>query len=169
MRALGRTDGDDLADEKAMVMKKSIVVLALVVWLAPVVAMAQDAPADDVQAHRVAVVALDDSARAGSLIQTVSGLLDRAKFDVVVGDRLQRALAERLVAAPRGAVAAKFAGMANVIADGVEQFFYKGNQAAIDKLSPVFDMGLADLEVLARRPDFAAQIYQAGPGDDPGV
>ncbi len=144
-----------------MMMKRIMLVVAWVVCLSPAVARAQAAK-KEATTHRVAVVALDDGARSGSLMQTVSGLLDRAQFDVVMGERLRRVLAQRQVAKPRAAVAAKFAGMANVIADGVEQFFYKGNQAAIDKLSPVFDMGMADLEVLARRPDFAAQIYQAG-------
>lgn len=147
--------------EKATTMKKLMVWVVGLMWMLPAVGWAQ-APAEEDGAHRVAVVALDDSARSGSLMQTVSGLLDGAKYDVIIGDRLERALAERQVARPKPAVAAKFSGLANLIADGVELFFYKGNEAAIDKLSPVFDMGLANLEVLARRPDFADQIFQAG-------
>ncbi|QDG49864.1 hypothetical protein FIV42_03645 [Persicimonas caeni] len=138
-------------------------ILVAVAGLVPaVVVAAPPVAADDEVQHRVAVVALDEGAHSGGVMQTVSGLLDGARFDVMMGDRLEAVLDERKVAVPRAAVASKFSGLANVIADGVEQFFYKGNEAAIAKLSPVFDMGMANPEVLARRPDFADQIYQAG-------
>lgn len=140
----------------------TLMLVALVVLVPTVSLGAPPAVVGEEREHRVAVVALDDEARSGGVMQTVSGLLDGAKFDVMIGDRLEVALAERQVPAPRASVASKFSGLVNVIADGVEQFFYKGNEAAIAKLSPVFDMGMANLDVLARRPDFADQIFQAG-------
>lgn len=143
-------------------MKTWILVLVTLSWFLPTVAVAAPPSGEEERRYRVAVVALDDGARAGGLMQTVSGLLDGAKFDVLVGERLEALLDERKASAPRAEVATKFSDLPNIIADGVELFFYKGNEAAIAKLSPVFDMGMANLEVLARRPDFADQVYQAG-------
>ena len=49
-----------------------------------------------------------------------------------------------------------------VIAAGVESFFYRSNESAIEIISPMFDLGIAHPEVLSRRPDFADQIFSAG-------
>ncbi|MFB6352172.1 MAG: hypothetical protein ABEN55_01165 [Bradymonadaceae bacterium] len=93
-------------------------------------------------------MALDNGTDSGALMHTVSNLLDR------VEQRRAEPVSER--------VAAKFSGIANVIGEGVRSFFYKGNETVVEKLTPVFDLGMGHPEVLARRPDFADQIFQTG-------
>jgi hypothetical protein len=135
--------------------------MAFLVCLGSASASAEQPSAEEAEVP-VGVIPLDDSARAGSLMQTVGGLLDEARFDVYIGDRLERSLAKRRVAPPDSRVSAKFAGLSATIASGVEHFFYKGNQSAIDALSPAFDLGMSHLDVLTRRPDYAAQVFEAG-------
>jgi len=113
-------------------------------------------------ARQVAMVALDDGTDSGALMHTVSNLLDRAEYDVVAGQRLAGALDARRADPVSERVAAKFRGIANVIGEGVRSFFYKGNETVVEKLTPVFDLGMGHPEVLVRRPDFADQIFQAG-------
>ena len=112
--------------------------------------------------RRVAVVALDDGTDSGALMHTVSNLLDGAAYDVVAGERLADLLEERQAEPIPERIAAKFTGISNVIGEGVRSFFYKGNETVVDKLTPILDLGMGHPEVLARRPDFADQMFQAG-------
>ncbi len=116
----------------------------------------------DEPAPRVAVVALDDTTEVGALTKSTSALLDAEKYDVVAGERLERQLDEHRAPEISDELASKFAGLANTVGDGVKSFFYKGNETAVERLSPIFDLGMGHPEVLARRPDFAEQIFQAG-------
>lgn len=109
----------------------------------------------------VGVVVLDEGGDRG--IETeVADNLERASFEVIVGPELVARLDRARVPDPDSAVSGQFSGMTTAIASGVERFFYKGNEAAIDAISPVFDLGMAHPEVLARRPDYADQIFSAG-------
>lgn len=149
-----------------------VLVATLVLFVAAPAAAQEAAPAAeapltgggeaDAEAYRVAVVPLDQGAKSGALMERVHGLLDTAKFDVWAGQRLAEKVAKRQVPVPSRETAAKFSGLGTVIADGVESFFYKGHETAIERLTPVLDLGMNNLEVVARRPDFADQIYQAG-------
>lgn len=112
--------------------------------------------------RRVAVVSFDEGTQAGALIESVSELLDRAKYEVIAGSELRRRLGERQAGEVSDEVASKFAGISNRIGDGVKSFFYKGNETAVEELTPIFDLGMGHPEVLVRRPDFAEQIFQAG-------
>lgn len=110
----------------------------------------------------VGLVALDDSARSGSLANSVSELVGRSDCDVVAGVELRKRLEERQSPAPASKTASKFSGIGSTVSAGVKDFFYKGNDAAVAKLKPVFEMGVENLTVLARRPDYADQVYHAG-------
>lgn len=117
-------------------------------------------PAAD--SRRVAVVALGEGTQSGALMKSASGLLDRARYDVVAGDRLAKILGEYQADPVSEKISKRFAGISNVIGEGVKSFFYKGNETTVEKLSPIFDLGMNHPEVLVRRPDFADQIFQAG-------
>ena len=112
--------------------------------------------------RRVAVVALGEGARSGSVIDTLLELLDTGGFEVMTEERLRHALARASVPKTPPEVAKQFVGMTGRIANGIEKFFYKGNQSALEILTPVVNLGMAHLEVLARRPDFASQVFEAG-------
>jgi len=112
--------------------------------------------------REIAVLSFDEGTEAGALMETVSEELDRAQYDVVAGDALDERLRERQHREVPKEVAADFAGIADEIGDGVKSFFYKGNETAVEELTPIFDLGMGHPEVLVRRPDFAEQIFQAG-------
>lgn len=103
---------------------------------------------------------LDDS--PPSVADEVAKNLAAAGLEVYSGEELATRIAPRQMPPPDPELAAKFSGISTVIASGVERFFYKGNEAAIETLSPIFDLGISHPELLARRPDFADQIYAAG-------
>jgi hypothetical protein len=110
----------------------------------------------------VAVVALGEGAKSGSVIQTLLSLLDADGFEVIGEERLRRTMAPSIVPKTPPEIAGQFVGMTTRIGRGIEKFFYKGNRAALELLTPVFNLGMAHPEVLARRPDFARQIFEAG-------
>jgi hypothetical protein len=139
-------------------------VIAVIIAMAAVPAVAQDGETNglDPADFRVAVVALDDGTKSGATTDTVSSLLDDAKFDVVAGERLESMLNDRQSRSIPSSVKSKFSGLTTAIAAGVEKFFYKGNNTAVERLAPLFDMGMSHPEVLARRPDYAQQVFEAG-------
>ena len=108
--------------------------------------------------RKVAVVALGAGASSGSVIETLLSLLDSRGFEVVSQVGVRRQMATALVRDPPRTVANQFVGLTSRIARGIEKFFYKGNQAALEILTPAFNLGMAHLDVLARRPDFASQV-----------
>jgi hypothetical protein len=116
----------------------------------------------EARSRRVAVVALGEGAKSGSVIQTLLNLLDSDGFEVVGEERLRRQMAASLVPKTPAEVSGQFVGLTTRIGNGIEKFFYKGNEAALELLTPVFNLGMANPEVLARRPDFARQIFEAG-------
>jgi hypothetical protein len=139
-------------------------VVAVIIAMAAAPAVAQDGETNGLEpeSFRVAVVALDDGTKSGATTDTVSSLLDDAKFDVVAGERLESMLNDRQSRSIPSSVKSKFSGLTTAIAAGVEKFFYKGNNTAVERLAPLFDMGMSHPEVLARRPDYAQQVFEAG-------
>ncbi len=113
-------------------------------------------------AQTFGVIALDAEARATELDAEVSVNLNNAGVGVVTGDELAQRLEEKQSAEPDDALLGRFAGLTTSIGNGVNEFFYSGNDSAIELLSPAFDLGVNNREVLARRPDYAEQIYSAG-------
>ncbi len=149
--------------------------LFAVALVTPARGFAQQAPAPDAQPdaaatsesapaakRRVAVVALGEGARSGSVMQTLLSLLDADGYEVIGEERLRRLMASRLVPRPPARVSAQFVGLTTRIGDGIEKFFYKGNDDALKILTPAFNLGMAYPEILARRPDFARQVFEAG-------
>jgi hypothetical protein len=112
--------------------------------------------------RRVAVVALGEGSKSGSVMQTLLTLLDDDGFEVLEEERLRRLTDTSLVPDTPPEISRQFVGLSTRIGEGIEKFFYKGNDAALDRLTPVFNLGMAYPEVLARRPDFARQIFEAG-------
>lgn len=147
----------------------SIVTCALALllfWGAGTAAAAESRSAEGSDASKetreIAVLSFDEGTKAGALMETVSEELNRAEYEVVAGEELTRRLEERQHTEVPEDVAAEFAGIADAIGDGVKSFFYKGNETAVEELTPIFDLGVGHPEVLVRRPDFAEQIFQAG-------
>lgn len=111
---------------------------------------------------RVGVFALDDSVRAQKLDQQVAEALGEAGLTVIHGYELQSIIESSIVPPPDSELASRFSSVSTVIGDGIKAFFYDGNTTAIERLSPVFDLGITHREVLTRRPDLADQVYEAG-------
>jgi hypothetical protein len=54
------------------------------------------------------------------------------------------------------------AGLTESISRGIRQFFYQSRRDAVETLRKAVDRGLHHLPALARRPDLADQVYEAG-------
>ena len=111
---------------------------------------------------RVGIVALDSQAKSGSLVGSVERLVARAECETVSGVELRQIVEEKQAKPIDESTAEEFSGLSSRIGDGVHRFFYKSIETAVEKLEPDFELGLSNLHVLARRPDFADQIWQAG-------
>jgi hypothetical protein len=160
----GNPDGRDAVIGPTARLFGRLAAVALFAAASPAVAATTDGDQDPGvdSSRQVAVVALDDSTEVGALMKSTSQLLDRKKYDVVAGERLASRLEEHQTESIPESLSTKFAGISNTIGDGVKSFFYKGRQTTVEKLTPIFDLGMGHPEVLARRPDFAEQIFQAG-------
>lgn len=112
--------------------------------------------------RRVAVVALGEGSKSGSVMQTLLTLLDDDGFEVLEEERLRRLIDTSVVPHTPPEISRQFVGLSTKIGEGIEKFFYKGNDSALEILTPVFNLGMAYPEVLARRPDIARQIFEAG-------
>ncbi|MFW6058305.1 MAG: hypothetical protein ACOC9W_05570, partial [Persicimonas sp.] len=110
----------------------------------------------------VAVLPIGKGSQSGPVIETLLSLLDSRGFEVLSPDTLQRRMSSSLVPKTPPDVAKQFVGLTPQIARGIERFFYKGNDAALETLTPAVNLGMAHMDVLARRPDFASQVFEAG-------
>ncbi len=110
----------------------------------------------------VAVLPIGEGSQSGPVIETLLSLLDSRGFEVLSPDTLQRRMTSSMVPRTPPEVANQFVGLTPQIARGIERFFYKGNDSALETLTPAVNLGMAHLEVLARRPDFASQVFEAG-------
>jgi hypothetical protein len=129
-------------------------------WSAP--AWAEDADSTGDERREIVVLSFDKGTEAGALMETVADELSRARYEVLAGEDLAKRLGDYQHEEVPEDVAADFAGIADSIGDGVKSFFYKGNETAVEELTPIFDLGVGHPEMLVRRPDFAEQIFQAG-------
>lgn len=109
----------------------------------------------------VAVVSLDLPVNR-SAEESVLKTLANADVNVISSEELQDRLEKAKSPAPTGEVAGKFAKMSPGVSKGIETFFYENEKKAIKILQPIFDLGMNNIEVLARRPDYADQIFQSG-------
>ncbi len=109
----------------------------------------------------VAVVSLDLPVNK-SAEQSVLKTLSNANVNVISPEELQARLEKAQSPIPTPKIAGKFARMSALISKGIEKFFYESEKKSIQKLQPVFDMGMNNIHALARRADYADQIFQAG-------
>ncbi len=114
----------------------------------------------------VAVVSLVFGAKQStsekSFKEHVARWLDGENVKFIDSSSLQSRLAARQVAPSDPEVEAKFKDIEAVVTQGTEDFYYKGNDAALEVLKPVFDRGLSHMEVTARSPEYTEQVFQAG-------
>jgi hypothetical protein len=116
----------------------------------------------DATAQTFAAVALDDKARRAQLDNEVATNLRNVGIGVVVGEELVEKLESRQSDEPDPELLGRFAGLTTSIGSGVNEYFYAGNERAVELLAPAFDLGVNNRDVLARRPDYAEQVYSAG-------
>ncbi|MBA2662187.1 MAG: hypothetical protein H0U74_07815 [Bradymonadaceae bacterium] len=114
------------------------------------------------ETRQVGVICLERAVPECELLQDISALLADQGIDVIGPGSLRARLALHQVGPPSGQVVQSFVGLGAAIAQGIERFFYKGEAEAIAQLLPLFTLGIDNLDVLARRQDYADQIFQAG-------
>lgn len=95
-------------------------------------------------------------------VEKLERWLEHEKVQVVDAAVLQSRLHARQVPLGDSKVVAEFKTIGAVVAQGTEDFYYKGNEAALEALKPVFDKGLLNMEVTARDPEYVEQVFQAG-------
>jgi len=105
---------------------------------------------------------MTDASRAASAVDTVVELLETKGFSAVQPDELRRRIEDHLVERPESDRRAQFTGLSSRIAAGIEKYFYKSNDAALEHLVPIVNLGTSNLDVVVRRPGLAQQIYDAG-------
>ncbi len=109
----------------------------------------------------VAVVSLDLPINT-SAEQSVLKALANAGVEPLSPSMLRARLDQAKSKRPTSEVAGKLAKMSSRISKGVEKFFYESEKKSIAYLQPVFDLGMNNMGALARRADYANQIFQAG-------
>jgi hypothetical protein len=119
-------------------------------------------PASSDQRRDVGLVNIDDSQHSQSVLDEVRRMHGGGQYRFSTERDLRLELRERSISSPSSRLAAQFSGLSNRIAEGVEKFFYKGNERAIEILEPEYDRGISNLQMLAFRPDYADQIFEAG-------
>lgn len=134
--------------------------LALAVC-AGVLASESVAQAQQASKLRFGVVVLDDAQGSREIARGVVRTLDSYKYEVLDPYAVRRRLEERHVPPPSDEVGARFEGFTSMISDGVKAYFYDGTKTAIKYLAPAFNTGVTNREMLAHRPDRAAQVYEA--------
>ncbi len=112
--------------------------------------------------EKVAVVTLDSSPGVEDAFQHVVGWLKNENLEVIDSATLQSRLAARQVLRANAQSTAKFEGLEAAVSKGTEDFYYKGNEAAIEALQPVFEQGLSHIDLIGQHPERAAAIFQAG-------
>ncbi len=118
------------------------------------------------QQGSIAVISLNPgkttSVSADSSVVQVGRWLENEKIRIIDSATLQSRLQARQASQGDPKVAAEFEKIEAVVAQGTEDFYYKGNEAALVVLKPVFDRGLLHMEVTSRNPQYVEQVFQAG-------
>lgn len=94
--------------------------------------------------------------------QSVLKALASAGVSLLTSAALRGRLEQAQSQKPTAEVGGKLAKMSAQISKGVEKFFYESEKKSIQYLQPVFDFGLNNISALARRADYADQIFQSG-------
>ncbi len=111
---------------------------------------------------QIAVISLDESASSDALTNNVIGSLTRKGYRVSGEQEIKDELERRRVKPPNDETMAKFAGLQETVGAGIKSYFYQGHKEAIEKLAPVFNLGVQNLDYLSTRPDLAQLVYESG-------
>jgi hypothetical protein len=150
-----------------MVVLAGVIVLSVVAGTSEATAYAPVEPSvvdDDPPERQIGVVALGDTAEPPAWMVEVDDLFeDRSVDPEIVGDaHLAQRLERHRVPGEQGPLPEALAELPGQIEHGIEQFFVRGNDSAIEALTRVFERGIDHLPALARRPGLAATVYRAG-------
>ena len=125
--------------------------------------MVTGSPSVLVRAKRsLAVVTLDKGVGTDTIASTILKTLRSGPFELQDAEALRAEFRQHQVVAPGKEVAAKFSKGMPDVTSGIRSYFYESYKQSIQKLLPIFNMGLQNLDMLAHRPDLAAQVYEAG-------
>jgi len=113
------------------------------------------------QEGRVAVIPFDQTEGSRAAASRMAEMLAGAGRDVVNGDPVFEAVSQHRIDVPNE-IASEFVGVSERIAQGGNDFFYKGEAQALEILSPILELGVRNFANLASRPDLVPQYYEAG-------
>ncbi len=117
--------------------------------------------ASQAMAQSVAVVALDDTPTSRKTASRMAEMLLASGRSVSFGEPAFARYSERVVALNTTADS-KFADFKTRYDKGTEVFFYKGERDAIELLSPLFQLGLAEFGYVSGKPEIADQVFEVG-------
>jgi hypothetical protein len=117
-------------------------------------AAAEESPSE------VGVLAADDEPGSLRAAEQLADGLEARGVVVHDGDAMQRRMDATLVGPSEHGRPPS--GLTESISRGIRQFFYQSRQDAVETLRRAVDSGLRHLPALARRPDLADQVYEAG-------
>lgn len=113
------------------------------------------------QQGKVAVIPFDKTDGSRAAASRMAEMLAGAGRDVVDGGPVFEAVSQHRIDVPIE-VAEEFVGVSERIAQGGNDFFYKGENQALEILSPLLELGVRHFAYLASRPDLVPQFYEAG-------
>ncbi len=113
------------------------------------------------QEGRVAVIPFDQTDGSRAAASRMAEMLAGAGRDVVNGGPVFEAVSQHRIDVPNE-IASEFVGVSERIAQGGNDFFYKGETQALEILSPILELGVRNFAYLASRPDLVPQYYEAG-------
>lgn len=112
-------------------------------------------------AQSVAVVALDDTPTSRKTASRMAEMLLSSGRSVSFGEPAFARYTERVVTL-NATTESKFADFKSRYDKGTEVFFYKGERDAIELLSPLFQLGLAEFGYVSDKPEIADQVFEVG-------